>query len=270
MLIRTGLVIITLFVFTAEASAQQKYRLFPNRGRLIKQLLGQNQQENNDKKQPTPAGSSSSNRSNSKTPTPATGNKKNSQLGAEVRASQRQKGLEIVRIDRGQAAQKAGLRVGDRIVSIGGINVENMDDLKQFEQIIEPGIELEFEIVRNGRKDKKNVRFGSEQELRAMSQNERRGAESVLDTRWNDSTQKRPQANRSDRTSSASRSTSSSQRNAAYRAQTDTINRLQSTVRQQQQTINSLRRQLQSMQQQASSRRSTDSIDGPSLDGTRN
>ncbi len=69
-------------------------------------------------------------------------------------------GLLIEQVDPQGAGAVAGLRRGDVIVSVGGIEARNEADLTSIAKIMQPGDQVEFEILRRGQPKKILVQFG--------------------------------------------------------------------------------------------------------------
>ncbi len=69
-------------------------------------------------------------------------------------------GLVIDRIEAQGVAARSGLRRGDVIVKIGGIDARYEGDLIGISKVMQPGDQIEFEIRRKGKPRKILVRFG--------------------------------------------------------------------------------------------------------------
>jgi thiol-disulfide isomerase/thioredoxin len=80
-------------------------------------------------------------------------------LGLEV--DEGKDGLSIVRVVEGSPAGKSGLRSGDRLVGIGGADLEDLDDLDQVIGTLKPGQEVEVRVVRGDRRVTAKVVVGS-------------------------------------------------------------------------------------------------------------
>ena len=90
-----------------------------------------------------------------------------------MKATKDEKGVIISRIQSGGSADEAGLRSGDVITSAGGLAIKQTDDLKYILDVVGPGDQIEFEIVRRGKKETKMVQFGeppSAEELAAKEE----------------------------------------------------------------------------------------------------
>lgn len=74
-------------------------------------------------------------------------------------------GIRIIRVSSGSAAAEAGLKVGDIIVQVDGEAVTGTGDLRTILGEHEPGDHLEFELIRDGKRQTKTV------VLRAKSSN---------------------------------------------------------------------------------------------------
>ncbi len=70
--------------------------------------------------------------------------------GLEAVKNRQQTGLLLVRVESGSAAEKAGLEVGDILVSIGGTNVTNHEELVTVLAERGAGAKLEAEVIRGG------------------------------------------------------------------------------------------------------------------------
>ena len=94
------------------------------------------------------------------TPPAAGSNNSKVSLGVEVRPSGiTSQGLMVDKVIRSGPAAAAGLRVDDRITSVGGSPIKKLDDLLQIMSAFEPGDRTEIEIVRKGKKEKLLVEF---------------------------------------------------------------------------------------------------------------
>ena len=61
--------------------------------------------------------------------------------------------------DRSSTADQAGIKQGDLIESIGSLPIESITDAEQFAEVLKPGDQLEFEILRRGKDSKMLVSF---------------------------------------------------------------------------------------------------------------
>ncbi len=85
------------------------------------------------------------------------------ELGIEIVKSDERddaEGLLINRIDPRGAGALSGLRRGDMIVSVGGIDVHHEGDLKGIIEVMRPGDQIEFRVRRNGKPENVSVQFG--------------------------------------------------------------------------------------------------------------
>ena len=68
-------------------------------------------------------------------------------LGSEYRG---QPGVEVTAVAKGSPVDRAGLKVGDRLLAIDGVRLENASKTQDMIAETEPGTELELEVSRNG------------------------------------------------------------------------------------------------------------------------
>ena len=81
-------------------------------------------------------------------------------LEIAVKESKTPAGLQVDQVSTRGAAWAAGIRRGDIIVSVGGIETANKDDLSGITQVLKDGDQIEFEIMRRGNKETVLVQFG--------------------------------------------------------------------------------------------------------------
>jgi len=79
---------------------------------------------------------------------------------AEVYGLDRPVGAEVVRVEKGSAAEKAGVRLGDVIIGVDGRGVESPGDLMEHLARLEPGQEVTLEIIRYGERVRARVKLG--------------------------------------------------------------------------------------------------------------
>lgn len=97
-------------------------------------------------------------------------------LGVEVRPTGiTTSGLIIEKVIRRGPAEKAGLRVDDRITAVGGSPIKKMDDLILIMSAFEPGDRTEIEVVRKGKKETVLVDFPSASGKQPLALNSARG-----------------------------------------------------------------------------------------------
>ena len=72
----------------------------------------------------------------------------------------RGRGVRIVKVMPGSAAEKAGLAVGDLVTGLGGVRVRQMADMQAILQDIAPGNVLTFEVLRGKEPKRIDVTFG--------------------------------------------------------------------------------------------------------------
>ena len=68
-------------------------------------------------------------------------------------------GALVSRISEGSSAEKAGLKIGDVIISFAGNEVRNSAQLREFVARAESGTCVRMEVMRNGRKQTFTVRI---------------------------------------------------------------------------------------------------------------
>lgn len=71
----------------------------------------------------------------------------------------RGKYLTIYRVKRSGTADAAGIEIGDTLLSVGEIPMQRPADIEQLDEVLKAGDQVEFEIVRKGKKSKKLVAF---------------------------------------------------------------------------------------------------------------
>lgn len=80
-------------------------------------------------------------------------------FGFEVSMSGSDK-IFVSRVDpRGNAAE-AGIRRGDEVVEIGGIESKSTEEFEEIVKVMQPGDQMEFSVARGGSKKKITVQFG--------------------------------------------------------------------------------------------------------------
>lgn len=72
------------------------------------------------------------------------------------------KGIYITNVIRGSGAEKAGMREGDILVSLGGIMIETMKGLENAKSKYKPGDTVTVIVYRNNKKISLNLTFGEE------------------------------------------------------------------------------------------------------------
>jgi len=72
----------------------------------------------------------------------------------------RGRGVRVLDVHRGSPAEKAGLKKQDLITSAAGTRVRQMNDLAEILESLKPGQKAEFEIQRDGKKEKIEVTIG--------------------------------------------------------------------------------------------------------------
>jgi hypothetical protein len=76
-----------------------------------------------------------------------------------------QEQLYVAKVDRNGNAAEAGLRPGDLILEIGGIESSSTAELDEIAKVMGAGDQLEFKIKRNGREEKITIQFGEQQKM---------------------------------------------------------------------------------------------------------
>ena len=94
---------------------------------------------------------------------PATRSKRNG-FGFQIALSSKEK-LIVSSVDRGGNAEEAGLRRGDQILEIGGIEATSVEEFDEIAKVMGQGDEMEFKFGRSGRDKKVNIRFGQLPEM---------------------------------------------------------------------------------------------------------
>ena len=84
-------------------------------------------------------------------------------LGISIRAigtGDQAKGLLIEKINERGFGAKSGLRKGDLIVGIGGIDANSEEEFNSIASVMRAGDQIEFEVNRKGKSEKIQVQFG--------------------------------------------------------------------------------------------------------------
>ncbi|MHC4544605.1 MAG: PDZ domain-containing protein [Planctomycetota bacterium] len=82
------------------------------------------------------------------------------ELALEVGASQGKTSVVIQAVYAGGNAEKAGLKVGDRIVRFNGRNIKNVKQFKSIVTRAKPEVTVKIQVIRNGKKIKSSVMIG--------------------------------------------------------------------------------------------------------------
>ena len=165
---------ICVSLFAADALAQRPFERLQRsldemrpRGRLLKELFGQDDEKQKNKQK-------SQRNGRNQEPTLAEPRPNNNaadqsarrqpqhpnELGIAVQEQKDNSGLLITQISSRGAAHAAGIQRGDKIIAIGGIEITSKQGLQDITKILQPGDQIEFEIVRRGKKQKALVQFG--------------------------------------------------------------------------------------------------------------
>lgn len=92
---------------------------------------------------------------------------------AEVYQLNRPSGVEVVRVEPGTAADKAGIRLGDVVVGIEGTPVESSSDLMERLTRYQPGQTVRLDVIRYGKQLRVAVKLGAfEPTVRTAAQGE--------------------------------------------------------------------------------------------------
>ena len=94
------------------------------------------------------------------------------EVSAEIASSfglDRPRGAVITQVSKGDAADKAGLKAGDVILSVDGITVENAGALPVIVGRIKPGAKAKFEILREGKPKTVTVTIGARPDAEVAS-----------------------------------------------------------------------------------------------------
>ncbi|MBD3319785.1 MAG: PDZ domain-containing protein, partial [Chitinivibrionales bacterium] len=83
----------------------------------------------------------------------------------------------IADVFKGQPAEKAGIKAGDVIISIDGVRVENVNELRNTVASINPGKQVPIEIIRGGGRKVIKARLGDrdEKEVKKIAEEEEMG-----------------------------------------------------------------------------------------------
>lgn len=85
-------------------------------------------------------------------------------LGIEGKSVEDDGGVDVTKIFEGSSAEKAGLEEGDRITELNGEKVEDIGELVEIINDLEPGDDLKIQFDRNGKKMKKTASLGNKKE----------------------------------------------------------------------------------------------------------
>lgn len=69
--------------------------------------------------------------------------------------------LVVTGVQQGGNAAHAGIRTGDQLLSLGGGKISGMEELKQIASTLGQGDQIEVELVRQGKKQKSLLQFGT-------------------------------------------------------------------------------------------------------------
>ena len=130
--------------------------------------------------------------------------------------------LVVSSVERGSNAEEAGIKRGDKILEIGGIEATSVEEFEEIAKIMGQGDELEFKIARASGQQKMNVRYGELPELEEEEEEVERPALSTS------SSEKRydfsPPSNSDGRSPNSVLSRSQSQSQSGYQSVSSTRN----------------------------------------------
>ncbi len=162
--------------------------------------------------------------------------------------------LVVAEITPDSNAAQAGLRRGDVITQIGGVDISTLDEFDEITRLMQNGDQIEFEFARNGKTSKVSVSYGSPEqvgdELPASQVTESRSA--GIDDNSNDFAPPRVATQRTnsilDSTSGSSRTTVGPPRGDANNSDSAELQALRRTVEEQRRTIERLENELKRLQ----------------------
>ncbi len=172
-LLCTGLLLVLL---SANSQAQRPFERLQRswddlrpRGRLLQQLLGQDKKSEDKQDERTPTLAEP--RGDRHQPVSDIGPAEYAPqiLGVALQESKDGSGLIITQLSSRGAAHAAGLRRGDQIIAVGGTEVQTTEDLTHVIGILKAGDQIEFEIVRQGKRQTAMVQFGSSPEAQQIN-----------------------------------------------------------------------------------------------------
>ena len=195
-------------------------------------------------------------------------------LGFGMLVTQKGDRLVVSQLDPKGNARKAGIKVGDEIVSGGGVEFTSVEEFNEISDILKAGDQLEFEISRRGKGDKLMISFGEdEDDPEALAAGRAPGpARPAINTQNNFSFVPEPDS----KTGSGLRSVIDSPQQPAQRtgnlwqgtsSERAQVTELRSIIQRQQFEINRLRQELQRAQQQRQPVGLGRRLPGPSLSG---
>ena len=198
-------------------------------------------------------------------------------LGFGMLVEDRKDQLVVKQLDPAGNARKAGIRVGDQIISGGGVEFGSVEEFNEIVDILKPGDQLEFEIKRGRDDDKLIIAFGEAPESEESIEDQPASVNAPLTSQVNtkENYSFLPDKN-TNRRSSGLHSVLDSPLRAQPRPgndfqitpnQTVGQTQLQSTIQQQQQEIERLKRELQRIKQQSGDAIGSGTLNGPSLSG---
>jgi len=95
--------------------------------------------------------------------------------------------LVVTGIQQSGNAAKAGIRTGDQVLSLGGGKLSEMEELKQIANTLGQGDQIEIELLRQGKKQKSVLQFGTAPQEGAIARTGRRNAGSVASANFDKS-----------------------------------------------------------------------------------
>ncbi len=134
----------------------------PNRQTSAPDASRLNRRPNSSDPQPTPASRQSQRpTTSSSTPSRKSGAKESRfiarEFGVEFRIHDDR--LVVTRLQKSGTAKAAGIKPGDVVTTIAGMEITAADDLKQLTEVLKPGDQIEFELVKGKKSEKKLVSY---------------------------------------------------------------------------------------------------------------
>lgn len=181
--------IVAVAILSGDAVAQQPSNNTQiGRGRLLRKWRSQLNQQQQKQKRPTPAkdgkqptlAKGAASNAKSQAANQRTGNQKYSRNSANRPTSTRQQqaskakkrgfGMEVTadkkdnlvvtQVDANGNAAAAGIRRGDFITQLGGVDLGSMEEFKEIAKVLGEGDEMDLQITRRGQKKDFKIQFG--------------------------------------------------------------------------------------------------------------
>lgn len=187
--------IVAVAILSGDAVAQQPANNAQfGRGRLLRKWRGQLQQQQQKQKRPTPAkqgkqptlakkpesnaksqaanqraGNQKYNRNSTNRPTATQQQQarkaKKRGFGMEV-TTDKNDNLVVKQVDTNGNAAAAGIRRGDFITQLGGVDLGSIEEFKEIAKVLGEGDEMDLQITRRGQKKDIKVQFGEIPEIK--------------------------------------------------------------------------------------------------------